>query len=70
MSYPIEILAERLYGAWCQYEIETCNIAHPRWFAVVEEIKVYWRGVAEETLRRESEREWADRVADPTDSLE
>lgn len=59
MTYPIEMLAERLWSAWCQYELETRNVAHPRWFALAEEIKVYWRAVADETLRREAAHEWA-----------
>lgn len=45
-----EALAEVLYRAWCAWELERTNVAHPRWFALREDLKGPYRFAARSIL--------------------
>lgn len=45
-----EALAEVLYRAWCAWEVERTNVAHPRWFALREDLKGPFRFAARSIL--------------------
>ncbi|HXQ39152.1 MAG TPA: hypothetical protein VN843_34450 [Anaerolineales bacterium] len=42
-------LTQELYHAWVIYEHQR-NIAHPRWFALRDDLKQHWRQMAQTTL--------------------
>lgn len=43
----IEALAERLWEAFADTQLEECNVDSGSWGELLEEEKVGWRGVAE-----------------------
>lgn len=57
-EWEANVLARALYKAWCEYEIQRQNLAHPLWRGLDADHRTYWIRVAENALTREADREW------------